>query len=154
MDILDIISAGFATGQDFEVSIDYNKTRPVITTTYPIDFSGTRHLNFGNNTKVTKDFVFRAESATAGRSTINSSNVFILRYFHNSERLRVTFRNGARYEYENVSETEWVAIRSGLASCKTSGQNQWGRWFQGKIPSLGAAVFRYLKQAGKPYRRL
>jgi hypothetical protein len=154
MDILDIISAGFATGQDFEVSIDYNKTRPVITTTYPIDFSGTRHLNFGNNTKVTKDFVFKVDSVVSGRTGIRSSNVFMMRYFYNSERLRVTFRNGARYEYENVSETEWILVKSGLASPLTTGSNEYGSWSPSKVPSVGASLHRYLIKTGKPYRRL
>jgi len=153
MDILDIISTGFATGQDFELVIDYNNTRPVITTTYPIDFSGTRHLNFGK-TKVTKDFVFRAESVVSGRSGIRSSNVFIMRYFYNMEILRITFRNGARYEYMNISAAEWNLIKTGWASPITTGENEYGKWDPQKFPSVGAAVHKYLINKGNKGRKL
>jgi hypothetical protein len=40
MDVYVIITAGFASGQDFEVVTDHSNTHPVIITTYPIDLFG------------------------------------------------------------------------------------------------------------------
>lgn len=43
---------------------------------------------------------------------------------------------------------------NGAVPAKTSGQNEHGRWWVGKNPSLGAAFSALIRQGGYQYERL
>ena len=85
---------------------------------------------------------------------LNSSNIYGFRYNPKSQKLKVRFQGGSVYEYDGVPENIFNAFRQGAASARTSGQNQYGRWWQGKNPSLGAAFWNYIRNSGFDYRRL
>jgi len=68
--------------------------------------------------------------------------------------MKVRFQGGAEYEYDGVPTNIYRAFSQGNAAAKTDGQNQYGKWWQGKNPSMGAAMNQYIKQGGFNYRRL
>lgn len=154
--------------EDMKVEGTYEKIKEMVFSGKTEDeiydeLSGLFVLDFSYISKdeftITKDedfeeILFRVETHTQGQQTVSSSNVKKFRYFFDSKRLRIEFRDGSRYEYEDVSETRWRDLVSGFASCKTSGSNRFGSWSKGKIPSLGAAVHKYLINAGISYRKL
>jgi len=72
-----------------------------------------------------------------------SSNVAGYGYDASTEILIMTFDDGSRYKYLNVSTDEWIKISIGAATTQ-----------DGKSPSVGAAVWQYLIRAGKPYSRI
>ena len=83
-----------------------------------------------------------------------SSNIRFISYNDKTQILKIIFNGGAAYEYKSVTTDEWENILNGNAMAQTTGSNQWGSWYPGKIPSTGAAVHQYLIAAGKDYRRL
>lgn len=85
---------------------------------------------------------------------LNSSNIYGFRYNPKNRNLKVRFQSGSVYEYDNIPENIFNAFRQGAAAARTQGQNQFGRWWRGKNPSLGAAFWNYIRNAGFQYRRL
>ena len=85
---------------------------------------------------------------------LNSSNVWGAAYDPQSGKMRVRFQGGSEYEYDGVPENIFRAFIKGNASAKTKGKNQYGQWWVGKNPSLGAALNQYIKAGGFNYRRL
>ena len=85
---------------------------------------------------------------------LNSSNIFGSTYDPKSGKMKVRFQGGSVYEYEGVPANIYRAFVNGNASARTNGQNQYGRWWRNKNPSLGAAMNQYIKAGGFPYRRL
>jgi hypothetical protein len=85
---------------------------------------------------------------------LNSSNIFGSSYNPQTGQMKVRFQGGAEYEYDGVPANIYRAFSKGNASAKTTGSNQYGAWFEGKNPSLGAAMNQYIKQGRFPYRRL
>jgi hypothetical protein len=83
-----------------------------------------------------------------------SSNVDSYKYNTNNGELILTFNDGSRYRYSGVDFTEYENIILGDAVCETEGQNEFGSWFVGKTPSVGAAVWEYLIRTGVKYERL
>lgn len=88
------------------------------------------------------------------KAPLQSSNIWGARYDPHHQKLIVRFQGGSVYEYGGVPNIIWNAFIHGNAPAKTSGQNQYGRWWVGKNPSLGAALNFYIKAAGFPYRRI
>lgn len=84
---------------------------------------------------------------------VNSSNVDSFRYDTESEILFLTFNDGSTYKYYNITFGEFMDVTGGNAICITEGQNEFGRWFVGKTPSVGAAVYVYLTNSNKRYER-
>jgi hypothetical protein len=74
----------------------------------------------------------------------DSSNVDRVKYFEEEKRLVVKFNDGSYYTYFDVDNDKFNAIIEGDAICKTEGQNEFGEWFVGKSPSVGAAIWKYL----------
>lgn len=74
----------------------------------------------------------------------DSSNVDRVKYFEEDKRLVVKFNDGSYYTYFDIDEDIFNSIIEGDAVCKTEGQNEFGEWFIGKSPSVGAAVWKYL----------
>lgn len=85
---------------------------------------------------------------------LNSSNVWGAAYDPRSGKMKVRFQGGSEYEYDGVPENIFRAFIKGNASAKTKGRNQYGQWWVGKNPSLGAALNQYIKAGGFNYRRL
>ena len=83
-----------------------------------------------------------------------SSNVDSYKYNTNNGELILTFNDGSRYRYSGVDFTEYENIILGDAVCETEGENEFGSWFVGKTPSVGAAVWEYLIRKGVKYERL
>lgn len=74
----------------------------------------------------------------------DSSNVDRVKYFNEDKRLVVKFNDGSYYTYFDIEEDTFNSIIEGDATCKTSGQNEFGEWEIGKTPSVGAAIWKYL----------
>lgn len=87
-------------------------------------------------------------------SELNSSTIWGSNYDDKTGKMKVRFQGGAEYEYDGVPKNIYDAFSRGEASAKTSGQNQYGKWWENKNPSAGAAMNQYIKQGGFPYRRL
>lgn len=85
---------------------------------------------------------------------LNSSNVWGAAYDPRSGRMRVRFQGGSEYEYDGVPENIFKAFIKGNASARTKGKNQYGQWWVGKNPSLGAALNQYIKAGNFAYRRI
>lgn len=85
---------------------------------------------------------------------LQSSNVAGFRFNPKSQQLQVKFHNGSVYQYEGVPPIIYSLFSKGNASATTNGGNQYGSWWIGKNPSLGAAVWQYLRAGGFPYARL
>lgn len=88
------------------------------------------------------------------QSYINSSNIWGTSYDPGNGKMKVRFQNGSEYEYDGVPINIYRAFSSGNASAKTTGQNEYGRWWVSKSPSLGAALNQYIKAGGFTYRRI
>ncbi len=85
---------------------------------------------------------------------LNSSTIWGTQYDPSSGKMRVRFQGGSEYEYDGVPANIYRAFSQGQANAQTDGQNQYGRWWQGKNPSMGAAMNQYIKAGNFPYRRL
>lgn len=83
-----------------------------------------------------------------------SSNIYGFRYDPKSGRLLVRFNSGSIYRYDGIPKGVYQIFEQGAIPARTNGQNRWGRWWQGKIPSLGAAFYQLIRQGGYPYQRL
>jgi len=85
---------------------------------------------------------------------LNSSTIWGTQYDPSTGKMKVRFQGGSEYEYDGIPANIYRAFSQGQASATTQGQNQYGRWWQGKNPSMGAAMNQYIKAGGFPYRRL
>ena len=89
-----------------------------------------------------------------------SSNVEGFARDENTGKLYVRFlgkhpnRQGPVYEYSGVPDSMYNLFRRGAVPARTNGQNKWGKWWKGKVPSMGASVYTLLKQGGFDYRRV
>ena len=89
-----------------------------------------------------------------------SSNVEGFAYDPKTNRLYVRFlgrypeRNGPVYQYENVPANIFDIFRKGAIPAKTNGRNRWGRWFRGKYPSIGAAMYHVIRAGGYPFQQI
>ena len=88
------------------------------------------------------------------QGSVNSSNVDSYKYNTNNGELILTFNDGSRYRYSGVDFIDYENIVLGDATCTTEGENEFGSWFVGKSPSVGAAVWDYLIDRGTSYERL
>lgn len=89
-----------------------------------------------------------------------SSNVAGMAYDDKTHSMLVQFlgkypnRNGPVYQYPNIPPVIAELLQSGAIPARTNGQNQWGKWWKGKVPSAGASVFTLLKSKNAPFKRL
>jgi hypothetical protein len=89
-----------------------------------------------------------------------SSNVDSFGYDDKTGRLLVRFlgeypnRNGPVYAYEGVPKQVFDLFRSGSVPARTDGKNKWGKWWKGKVPSLGASLYTLIKGGKYRYSRL
>jgi hypothetical protein len=88
------------------------------------------------------------------QGSVDSSNVDSYKYNTNNGELILTFNDGSRYRYKGVDFIDYENIVLGDAVCETDGENEFGSWFVGKSPSVGAAVWEYLIRENVRYERL
>lgn len=94
------------------------------------------------------------------QQSMPSSNVEGFAYDDKTGKLFVRFlgkhpdRNGPIYSYDNVPPVMYELFRRGSVPARTNGQNKWGKWWQGKVPSMGASVYTLLRLGGFPYQRV
>lgn len=82
----------------------------------------------------------------------DSSNVDRVKYFEDERKLVVKFNDGSFYTYFDIDEKVFFSIIEGDATCRTEGENEFGEWFVGKSPSVGAAIWKYLIDKGVDYQ--
>lgn len=89
-----------------------------------------------------------------------SSNVNSFGYNPDTQQLYVKFQgdypheNGPVYAYEGVPQVIFDLFQKGAVPARTDGENDWGSWYKGKVPSLGASLFTLIKNGGYPHQRL
>ncbi len=89
-----------------------------------------------------------------------SSNVEGFAYDDKSGNLLVRFlgkhpdREGPIYSYEGVPKNIFEIFQKGGIPAKTNGKNKWGEWWEGKHPSMGAAMYHLIRAGNYPYQRL
>ena len=89
-----------------------------------------------------------------------SSNVEGFAYDDKNQRMYVRFlgkypdRQGPVYQYEGVPNVIFNLFRTGAVPARTNGRNRWGRWWRGKVPSIGASLYTLIKNQGYDYRRV
>jgi len=87
------------------------------------------------------------------RSDPDSSNVDKIMFNDENDEMVIKFNDGSYYTYYNVDFNLFRDIFEGNGVCRTEGENQWGEWWVGKNPSVGAAVYEKLVLDGVPYRK-
>lgn len=88
------------------------------------------------------------------QAPIQSSNIFGYDYDPSSQTLWVKFQGDGVYQYEGVPPQIYQIFANGAVPAKTQGQNQYGQWWVGKNPSLGAAFYEAIKSRGYPYQKV
>ncbi len=89
-----------------------------------------------------------------------SSNIHSFGYDDKTGKLLVKFQgdypnqNGPVYGYAGVPKQVFEMFRQGAIPAKTKGKNDWGEWWVGKQPSLGASMSALIKNGGYQYQRL
>lgn len=84
---------------------------------------------------------------------IKSSNVKKIMYNDETKEMFIQFQDKSIYTYFNVPFQMFLDVSGGKATCITSGENKYGKWFVGKNPSVGAAVHEYLIKGGVSYKK-
>jgi hypothetical protein len=84
---------------------------------------------------------------------LNSSNIYGFSYDPRSNVLKVKFQGDGVYEYQGVPPGIFKIFKSGAIPARTSGQNQYGSWWIGKNPSLGASFYQLIRDQF-PYRKV
>lgn len=87
------------------------------------------------------------------KSELNSSNVYGFQYDPRTKTLRVRFNRGGIYEYDNVPPFVYKMFARGAIPAKTNGQNEFGSWWVGKQPSLGASFWELIRD-NFPYQKV
>jgi hypothetical protein len=88
------------------------------------------------------------------QAPLNSSNIYGFKFNPRTGRLLVRFQGGATYGYTGVPRGVFEVFKQGAVPAKTTGRNQYGSWWTGKQPSLGAAFYEMIRNGGYPYERL
>lgn len=88
------------------------------------------------------------------KAPLDSSNIYGFQYDPKSGGLKVRFQSGSVYQYQGIPKQIYQIFASGAVPAKTEGKNQYGQWWIGKNPSLGAAFSALIKQGGYPYQKL
>ena len=89
-----------------------------------------------------------------------SSNVEGFAYDDKTGQLMVRFlgehpnRNGPVYAYSGIPKEIFALFQKGAIPARTDGQNKWGKWWKGKVPSIGASLYTLIEEPGYPYKKL
>lgn len=63
-------------------------------------------------------------------------------------------RKGSVYSYSGVPKEIFDLFRKGAVPARTDGKNAWGKWWKGKVPSLGASLYTLIKNGPYQYAKL
>ena len=85
---------------------------------------------------------------------LQSSNVYGFLYDDKDRRLFVRFNSGAVYSYDGVSPAAFNAFTKFSTPAKTTGSNEYGRWWRGKSGSVGAAFYEHIRKGPYEYQRV
>lgn len=85
---------------------------------------------------------------------LNSSNVYGYQYDPRTQKLQVRFNNGGIYEYDSIPKEIYDLFNAGAIPARTDGENEYGSWWKGKQPSLGATFYWLIREGGFPYKKL
>lgn len=85
---------------------------------------------------------------------LQSSNIYGFQYDPKTRDLKVRFQSGSVYGYQGVPAWVFSLFRQGAVAASTNGRNQFGRWWVGKQPSLGASFYRLIRSGGYPYQQI
>lgn len=88
------------------------------------------------------------------QAPLQSSNIWGFNYDPRQGRLLVRFQGGNVYSYDGVPPQIFNMFKSGALPARTNGRNQYGSWWRGKMPSLGATFYQMIREGGFPYQRL
>lgn len=91
------------------------------------------------------------ETTKRGKKSIRSSNVKRMVYDDTVDMLVIEFHDLSKYTYGGITLELFNKLTGGEAVCITSGKNKFGKWWVGKTPSVGAAVYQLLVKAGVDY---
>jgi len=86
-------------------------------------------------------------------SSIPSANVRRIVYNDETKEMVIQFQDKSIYTYFEVPFQTFLNVSGGEATCITTGENKYGSWFVGKNPSVGAAVWRYLRDSNIRYKK-
>jgi hypothetical protein len=86
------------------------------------------------------------------RRNLDSANVDRILFNDETLELAIQFKEGDVYIYPNQSKEMFDSLVRGEGICRTEGENQWGSWFVGKTPSIGAAVYSKLVETEAEFR--
>lgn len=96
--------------------------------------------------------------AESGEGAVVSSNVAQVIWSYEMTQIYILFHNGAWYRYDMAMKTQareiFLQILAGNARCKTDDPTGMKRWWKTKTPSVGAAVWKYLRRRNVPYKRV
>lgn len=98
--------------------------------------------------------ISKGEEAGIPQAGLQSSTVYGFKYSPKNKRLFVKFQGDGVYKYDNVPSTIAKLFMNGASMAKTQGSNRYGAWWQGKKPSLGAALNQHIKNLGFPYQKI
>jgi hypothetical protein len=84
---------------------------------------------------------------------IQSSNVKKIMYNDETKEMFIQFQDKSIYTYFEVPFQLFLDVSGGKATCITSVENQYGSWYVGKTPSVGASVHKNLVLKGVKYKR-
>jgi hypothetical protein len=88
------------------------------------------------------------------QAPLQSSNIWGMAYDQRNRKAYVKFQGDGVYEYDGIPPMIFELFRRGSVPAKTNGQNQFGKWWKGKNPSLGAAFFELIRNGGYPYQKI
>lgn len=117
-----------------------------------VSLSKTEEVEFSID-DLTEDDLLEIFELKTWRNTADSSNVDKMKYNDETKELVIKFNDGSYYTYFDVDFDEFMAVVDGDASCITEGENEYGSWFVGKTPSVGAAVWEWLIDTNVRYQR-
>jgi hypothetical protein len=122
----------------FDETLSDDKKIDLIENTLQIDFN-----------EITDDLLgqVRQEFKIWRTGRLKSSNVKRMKYNTKSRIMTIEFNGGGIYEYYEIDYPTYQNVKSGNATCRTAGQNRYGKWFVGKTPSNGASIWKYLRGA-------
>ena len=98
--------------------------------------------------------ISKGEESGIPQAGLQSSTVYGFKYSPRNKRLFVKFQGDGVYKYDNVPSVIARLFMNGASRAKTQGSNRYGAWWQGKKPSLGAALNQHIKNLGFPYQKI
>lgn len=98
--------------------------------------------------------ISKGEESGIPQAGLQSSTVYGFKYSPRNKRLFVKFQGDGVYKYDNVPSVIARLFMDGASRAKTKGSNKFGAWWEGKRPSLGAALNQHIKKLGFPYQKI